>query len=292
MLSFISLVSIVISEDMDVQNRYSEISYGNDRSPSITHPLGTDYNGVGIIFKLSRAMNFNIKLGLTALTSFLAIGVLLGIIMGYVKEAICIMDNGKIYLSLRLKTILGSILKALASVINQIFQVIPTVLVMIAAVIIIQRYVSVAASRIYVDMIIIGVFLSPKLASMIQSKFIHLKRTEYIIAAKVTGISSLSLILKHILWRQCKGILIMQSLNFVLQVFMLEIFLSHYRLGADSYSLGVMLKTDLAVISTWFLSPSAVGGVDIVQSSATFILIILVYVNFRWLAITSRKVLS
>jgi ABC-type dipeptide/oligopeptide/nickel transport system permease subunit len=287
----ISAVSIFHSEESSSLGGSNENVSKIRQGPSRSHPLGTDHNGIDVIFKLSRAMNFNIKLGLTALISFLLIGVGLGVSIGYFKDAFSILGNGKIFLSFKFKTIFGFLVKILASIVSQIFQVIPTILVMIATVIIVQRYVSISASRIYVDMVIIGAFLSPKLGSMIQSKFIQLKHSEYIIAAKATGVNSMSLIFKHILWRQCKGILIMQSVNLVLQIFMFEIFLSYYRLGADNYSLGVMLKTDLAVISTWFLMPSVLSDVDIIQSSATFILIILVYVNLRWVGITSRKVL-
>lgn len=254
----------------------NNIPIEND-SPTLLHPLGTDIYGVDILVKLSEAISYNLYLSLTTLITFLLFGTIIGIGLGFkptherLSQIKYLLKNKRL-LSLRLFQWIGYLL-------NNIFQTFPIILVMIVTILTVQRYVSQPELRLFIDMAILGIFSSPKLAITLEDRIINLKKEEFIIAAKAMGMSYKRLIFKHILWYECRGIIIVHSLNIILQAIMMEIFLTYYNYGSNQLSLGVLLKNNMELLSMYRYLDTQ----EILTGLIPFIFIVLFSLTFRWL---------
>jgi len=259
--------------------------YGTDgmpienANPSFSHPFGTDDYGVDVLVKLSMATSYNLLLSLMALIAFLSVGIPMGIALGFrpsqdmqtLRQLKYKWDNKRI-LVLRF-------LQWTAFVLNNIFQTIPIILVMIVTVLSVQRWVEEPGLRLYIDMAVLGIFYTPKIVITLQDRILRLRKEEFIHAAKAMGMSFHRLIFKHILWHECYGVIIVQSLNILLQAIMMEIFLTYFNYGSDKLSLGILIKQYMGVLPAYLLLTNQ----ERLASLVPFILVILICLTFRWL---------
>jgi ABC-type dipeptide/oligopeptide/nickel transport system permease subunit len=71
-----------------------------------------------------------------------------------------------------------------------------------------------------------------------------LNREEFILATKATGVSMPALIVKHILYYEARGLIVLQYINFFFFTIMLEIFLGFFGKGAGELSIGRLIGKD------------------------------------------------
>ncbi len=248
-------------------------------NPSFSHPFGTDEYGKDVLVKLSMATSYNLLLSLIALVAFLSFGVPMGIALGFrPSQGISTLRQLK-YKWENKRVLVLRILQWTAFVLNNIFQTIPIILVMIVTVLSVQRWVGEPGLRLYIDMAVLGVFYTPKIAITLQDRILRLRKEEFIHAAKAMGMSFCRLIFKHILWHECRGVIVVQGLNLLLQAIMMEIFLTYFNYGSDKLSLGILIKQYMGVLPAYQLLTNQ----ERLASLLPFILVIIICITFRWL---------
>lgn len=250
-------------------------------TPAWYYPLGTDVNGYDNLLRLSVGLSRTLYMGLYTVVAFLLTGIPIGIALGF-RPAKSIISLKILKKSLRKPRIIAlRLLQEIAYIANQTFQAIPLILVLIATVIIVQRTVSNPEIRIYIDMVVLGVFASPKLAVTLEERIMRLKRQEFILAAKAGGLSQGSIIFKHILWGQCRGNIILNSLNTLLMAAMMEILLTYFHFGANEVTLGNLIKQNIYYLS-WD-SMATLPPMSVVSSLTPFLIVIILCLTIRWL---------
>ena len=86
---------------------------------------------------------------------------------------------------------------------------------------------------IFFIMLIVGITNIPTVASLIKSKVIFLKKRNFIEAAKALGLKTTDIIFKHILWYNCKSIVIIQATLGMAEVILIETSLSYLGFGVQ-----------------------------------------------------------
>ena len=175
--------------------------------------------------------------------------------------------------------------KGFCEVITELFQSIPLLIVLIISVLIFQDPSINPESRLTYTIFVLALFSSPKLSIQLEGIIKKLRKEEFILAAKASGISKFNLIFKHILYYEANGVLILQTINFILFSIMIEIFLTWFGKGSSmpQTSLGTLIKSynslipsikDLFIMQDYQL---------IILTMTPFIFIILLCLTIRWL---------
>jgi len=245
-------------------------------SSSVQHPLGTDSYGIDRLLKLSEGLSYDLNLSFFTLLAFLLTGISIGVSMGFERKSLSHLQIKQLKRYWTSAALL--VLQRIGFLLNNIFQTIPITLVLIVTVLVVQRYVDIPTYRLYIDMIVLGVFSSPKLAISLQHKITLLRKNEFILAAKAMGMSNIRLIFKHILWYECSGIILLNSVNIIIQAVMVEIFLTYFNFGSDQLSIGTLLKQDMNILSMYqFLTTQ-----EMIFALLSFITIMIFSLSFRW----------
>jgi len=286
-LMFFVLLSILMLvtfwgniSDHTVKQRLSVGAYA---TPTLNHPvtnekillpLGTDEYRRDYAVVLSSSFRYNIYLASLGSISFLIVSVCLGLGMGLIQNN---SNHSK-------KNKITYLLKDFCDIITEFFQSVPLLIVLIISVLFFQMYIDNPDIRLSLTILVLSLFSSPKLSIQLEGNIKKLRKEEFILAAKASGISKFSLIFKHILYYESKGILILQTINFFLFSIMIEIFLTFFGKGApDQLSLGKL-------ITVYSFNISEIGHLinmhmyqDVVLTLTPFVFIILLCLSIRWL---------
>jgi ABC-type dipeptide/oligopeptide/nickel transport system ATPase component/ABC-type dipeptide/oligopeptide/nickel transport system permease subunit len=138
--------------------------------PSLAHPLGADSAGRDVLSRLLTGTQISIAAALVALAVALLIGVIGGLIAGYY----------------------GGIFDNVTSWLTSIVMALPAIIVLLAA------RASLGPS-IWVSMAIFGVLLSPAFFRLVYASVSAVRNELYVDAARVSGLSDLRIIGRHIL---------------------------------------------------------------------------------------------
>ena len=168
------------------------------------HLLGTDFMGRDILARLIISIQAYFLPGLLSIGIALLLGTWLGILAGYWGGAL---DTAATYLS----NLLNS------------FPRLVLILLMVAA----------FKPDIYYIMIVVGVTNVPIVASLIKSKILFLKQKNFIEAANALGLQTRSIIFKHILWHNCRTVLIIQATLGMAEAILIETSLSYLGFGVQ-----------------------------------------------------------
>ena len=168
------------------------------------HLLGTDFMGRDILARLIIGIQAYFLPGLLSIGIALLLGTWLGILAGYWGG---ILDTAATYLS----NLLNS------------FPRLVLILLMVAA----------FKPDIYYIMIIVGITNVPIVASLIKSKIQFLKQKNFIEAANALGLKTRSIIFKHILWHNCRTVLIIQATLGMAEAILIETSLSYLGFGVQ-----------------------------------------------------------
>jgi len=198
---------------------------------STEHWLGTDELGRDFFTRLSYGAWTSLVTGCIGLATFLLAGISFGVAAGYFKGR------------------WRSIIIYLFNLVNTF----PILLLLFLAVIVIDKlFEDELSMRIYILMAVFGLFSSPKLAELIRGKIASLKETAFINAAVSLGLSPIQIIFKHILWYECRPIILVQSAYMMGQAILIETTLTYLNFGIEDplISWGLMLRTMAGGIST------------------------------------------
>ncbi|MBU4464261.1 MAG: dipeptide/oligopeptide/nickel ABC transporter permease/ATP-binding protein [Actinobacteria bacterium] len=138
--------------------------------PSAAHLLGTDGAGRDVLSRLLVATQVSIAAALVALVTALVIGVISGLIAGYYRGWF----------------------DAVASWVTALIMALPGIVVLLAA-------RAVLGPSVWLSMLIFGVLLAPAFYRLVYAAVTAVRSELYVDAARVSGLSDISIIGRHIL---------------------------------------------------------------------------------------------
>lgn len=166
--------------------------------------LGTDFMGRDILTRLILGIQAYFLPGLLAIAIALSFGTLLGVLSGYrggwVDTAITYFTN-----------------------LVDSFPRMVLILLVVAA----------FKPDIYYIMLVVGITNVPVVASLIKGKIMFLRQKSFIEAAIALGLPTRTIIWKHILWHNCKSLLIIQATIGMGEAILMETSLSYLGFGVQ-----------------------------------------------------------
>jgi peptide/nickel transport system permease protein len=168
------------------------------------HLLGTDYMGRDILSRMILGIQAYFLPGILAILIAIVFGSLLGVLSGYVGGKA---DTGITYA---------------ANLIDS-FPRLVLILLIVAAL----------KPDIYYIMVVVGITNVPVVALLIKGKIQALRQKNFIEAATALGLGNRSIILKHILWHNCRSVLIIQATLGMAEAILMETSLSYLGFGVQ-----------------------------------------------------------
>ena len=168
------------------------------------HILGTDFMGRDILARLIIGIQAYFLPGLLAVAIAIIFGTWFGVLAGYWGKGL---DTSITYIN----NLLNS------------FPRLVLILLMVAA----------FKPDIYYIMVIVGITNIPVVASLIKGKIQFLKQKFFIEAATALGLKNRVIIFKHILWHNCRSVLIIQATLGMAEAILMETSLSYLGFGVQ-----------------------------------------------------------
>lgn len=168
------------------------------------HILGTDFMGRDLLSRLILGTQAYFLPGLLAIFIAISLGSLLGVLAGY--------EGGK---TEKVVTYLNNLIDS--------FPRLVLILLVVAA----------FKPNIYYIMIVVGLTNAPVVAASIKNKIISLKQRNFIESAVAMGIPKNVIIFKHILWYNCRALLIIQATLGMAEAILMETSLSYLGFGVQ-----------------------------------------------------------
>jgi peptide/nickel transport system permease protein len=168
------------------------------------HLLGTDFMGRDMLSRLIVGIQAYFVPGLLAIFIALLFGTLFGVLAGY--------RGGKFDVAITYITNLVDSFPRLV-----------LILLVIAA----------FKPDIYYIMLVVGLTNVPVTASLIKGKILFLKEKNFIEADIALGVPTTTIILRHILWHNCRSLLIIQATLGMAEAILMETSLSYLGFGVQ-----------------------------------------------------------
>ena len=168
------------------------------------HLLGTDFMGRDMLSRLLVGIQAYFLPGLLAIFIALFLGSILGVLAGYRGGK---WDTGITYFT----NLVDS------------FPRLVLILLVIAA----------FKPDIYYIMLVVGITNVPVVASLVKGKILFLKQKNFIEADIALGVPTSTIILKHILWHNCRSVLIIQATLGMAEAILMETSLSYLGFGVQ-----------------------------------------------------------
>ena len=168
------------------------------------HVLGTDFMGRDMLSRLIVGIQAYFLPGLLAVFIALLFGTVLGVLAGY--------RGGKFETAITYFTNLVDSFPRLV-----------LILLVIAA----------FKPDIWYIMLVVGITNIPAVASLVKGKILFLKQKNFIEADIALGVPTSIIILKHILWHNCRSILIIQATLGMAEAILMETSLSYLGFGVQ-----------------------------------------------------------
>ncbi len=172
--------------------------------PSAQHLLGTDFVGRDLLARIMAGTQAFFVPGLMAVGVSLVFGTLLGVLAGFWPA--------------RFATPVGLGL--------QLLEALPK-LVLVLLLIALFR------PDIYLIMLVVGITNIPATAELLRARIAVLRRQSYIEAALALGLHPAKVILKHVLWLQGRGLLLVQASVGMAEAILIETALSYLGFGVQ-----------------------------------------------------------
>ncbi len=166
--------------------------------------LGTDFMGRDILTRLILGIQAYFLPGLLAIAIALGLGALLGVLAGY----------------------RGGRAEAAVTYFSNLIDSLPRMVLMLLVI---------AAFRpsIYTIMLVFGITTAPTISMLVKSKVLMLKERNFIESAVALGLSPVTIIFKHILWYNCRALLLIQATIGMAEAVLLETSLSYLGFGVQ-----------------------------------------------------------
>lgn len=214
--------------------------------PSIDIPFGTDAKGYDVFSQFYYGLKTNIVFSLITAITFTLFGTFVGVRFGYYKKStrdfqqFLDQDRSRKVRMLSLSTLRrffiyhrrSSVL--LSSHLVKSFNSIPILLFILFVAVILQNlhWIRSRNAHLAIVMVVFGLISAPKLANMIIGKIQSLRAEEFIQSSLVLGIPNWIIVAKHILWLECRYIILYQFAYIMGQASILEITLKYFNYGA------------------------------------------------------------
>jgi peptide/nickel transport system permease protein len=195
--------------------------------PSWTHPLGTDANGADAFARMIHASRIALAIGLISTGIAVAIGIVIGGLMGYFAGAVDLFGMRLI----------------------EIFEAIPTLFLLVT-------FVAFFGRNLYIMMAIIGLTTWTGNARFIRAEFLRLRKQDFVQSAIAAGLPLRSIFFRHLLPNGISPILVTASFG-IASAILYESTLSFLGLGLVSEpSWGQMLNQAVNVAGTfnWWIA--------------------------------------
>lgn len=227
-LVIILLTAVAFLAPVIYPNGYDQQSANSLLGPSLSHPLGTDDLGRDLLTRVIYGLRSDLTLVYVAVPISMALGTLLGLI-GIVSN------------------FLGNLAMRLMDFIIGF----PTLILAISITVVLGT----GFTALLVSIIILGV---PGVARLARSTMLEQEQREYVIAARVLGISKWKILFRHILPNIMDPIIAQGAILVVIAIF-IESGMSIIGLGLQppAPSLGVLLNNSMRFIMQY---PSFVVG--------------------------------
>ena len=172
--------------------------------PSAEHFLGTDFMGRDILSRLILGIQAYFLPGLLAIGISLVMGSLFGVLAGYWGG------------------MLDTVITYFANLVDS-FPRLVIILLMVAA----------FKPDIYYIMVVVGITNIPVVSLLIKGKIQSLRQKNFIEAAASLGLRNRTIIFKHILWYNCRSVLIIQATLGMAEAILVETSLSYLGFGVQ-----------------------------------------------------------
>lgn len=166
--------------------------------------LGTDFMGRDILSRLIVGIQAYFLPGLLAIAIALVLGTFFGVLAGY--------NGGRVDTSI---TYVANLIDS--------FPRLVLILLVVAA----------FKPDIYYIMLVVGFTNIPVVVSLIKGKILFLKQKNFIEAAHALGLRNRVIILKHILWHNCRSVMIIQATLGMAEAVLIETSLSYLGFGVQ-----------------------------------------------------------
>lgn len=168
------------------------------------HLLGTDYMGRDIMSRLILGTQAYFLPGLLAIFISLSLGSILGVLAGY--------EGGRT--------------EKAVTYFNNLVDSFPRLVLILLV-------VAAFKPDIYYIMIVVGLTNAPIVAALIKNKILFLKQKNFVESATAMGIPKHIIIFKHILWYNCRSLLIIQATLGMAEAILMETSLSYLGFGVQ-----------------------------------------------------------
>jgi peptide/nickel transport system permease protein len=166
--------------------------------------LGTDFLGRDLLTRLILGIQAYFLPGLAAIAIALALGSFLGVAAGY----------------------RGGRTDAAVTYLTNLIDALPRLVLMLLV-------IAAFKPQIYTIMVVLGITTAPTIATMVKGKILMLKQRSFIESAVALGISPWTIILKHILWYNCRALLLIQATIGMAEAVLIETSLSYLGFGVQ-----------------------------------------------------------
>lgn len=196
------------NEQYTVRKEMSTQMNNTYESPSFTHWLGTDGNGMDVMTRLMYGGRISLLIGFVVVILEVVLGIVIGGVSGYFGGWIDtffmrMVDVFNCIPSMPLYIILGAIMDFL--------KINPSI-------------------RIYFLCLVLGILSWPRVARMVRGQILSLREQEFMIATEATGIRTSKRIFKHLIPNVIPQIVVMATMGLG-EVILLEATLSFFGLG-------------------------------------------------------------
>jgi peptide/nickel transport system permease protein len=168
------------------------------------HLLGTDFMGRDMLSRLIVGIQAYFLPGLLAIVIALIFGTVFGVLAGY----------------------RGGHFDRVITYVNNLVDSFPRLVLILLV-------IAAFKPDIYYIMIVIGLTNVPVVASLIKGKIQFLKQMNFIEADTALGLPAHTIILKHILWHNCRSLLIIQATIGMAEAILMETSLSYLGFGVQ-----------------------------------------------------------
>lgn len=205
--------------------------------------LGTDFMGRDILTRLILGIQAYFLPGLLAIAISLGLGSLLGILAGYK----------------------GGRAETAVSYFANLIDSLPRMVLMLLVI---------AAFRpnIYTIMVVFGITTAPTIALLVKAKVLMLKERNFIESAVALGLAPAVIIFKHIVWYNCRALLLIQATIGMAEAVLLETSLSYLGFGVQepTPSWGNMVQAGANYLMQGNFWPSTAPAIAIILTVLGF----------------------
>ncbi|MCQ4634933.1 ABC transporter permease [Shinella sp. CPCC 100929] len=197
-------------------------------APSVAHWLGTDVSGMDIFSRIVYATRINLLISITAVIVAFAIGVPLGLLIGYYRGL-------------------------LSATVMRLFDFIQSFPVFVLG----MALVSVMGQEIWNVAIVLAVLFIPMFARLIRAEVLSLRERPFISAARCSGATDLAIMFRHILPNAMTPAIVQISISIGMAILLtagLSFVGAGVRMPTPEWGLMVSIGAQQMILGVWWVA--------------------------------------